>query len=359
MRLKKYFEEMRKRNASDLFLKVNFRAAYRIDGRVEIIGEHAVTSGEMEELYLELLNDRQRMLLKENPDLDIARYVEGIGRFRINFLRQLGEPALIVRLVHDKDITFDGLNLPETLNEMIEMPRGLILVTGPAGSGKSTTVAAMIETLNRRKPYHIVTIEDPVEYVYRDDKSFINQRQVGDDTLSFEKALRHVIRQSPDVIVIGEMRDRETIMTAISAAETGHLVISTLHTRDVLQSLNRIVNYYPDYLRFQVRVELSLCLIGIVSQRLIPRSDGPGRIPAVEILRSTPVVRKLLIEGQFQDILDEMKKPNEEGMRAFNQSLTGLVRSGCISRKAGLLFSDAPDELKLRLDGMSTGTDTI
>jgi len=232
-------------------------------------------------------------------------------------------------------------------------------VSGATGSGKTTTQAAMIDHINRNFNKHIVTIEDPIEFIHYDKKSMINQREVGFDTNSFADALKHVVRQSPDVILIGEMRDLETMLVALSAAQTGHLVITTLHNVDTAQTLDRIINYFPEYMRHQVRLELSLCLKGVLCMRLIPRSDGKGRIPAMEIMRATPVIRKLLLDGSTKSIPDYVKDGREFGMQTFNQSLLDLFQKGLISYEDALQNASNPEEFRLNAQGMFTGVDSI
>ena len=280
-------------------------------------------------------------------------------RFRINLFRQQGHIGMVARHVRDEDLSFEGLFLPDIVREMSELPRGLVLLTGATGSGKSTTLAAMIQHINHTFHKHVITVEDPIEFMYADDKCVINQREVGFDTKSFGDALKHVVRQSPDVILIGEMRDNDTMMTAISAAETGHLVLSTLHTADVSGTLDRIVNYFPDHLKPQVRQELALSLQGIISMRLLPRSDGRGRIPALEILRATPSVRKALQEGQVGKLKELMQNGGEWGMCTFNQSLVRLFKKKKVSYNVALTASSSPEEFKLNADGMYTGSASI
>jgi twitching motility protein PilT len=262
-------------------------------------------------------------------------------------------------LISDSDLTFKNLNLPVVLQELTELPRGLIIVSGSTGSGKSTTLAAMIHHINTHASRHIMTIEDPVEFLHTDRKSLINQREIGYDTRSFRDALKQVVRQSPDVILIGEMRDMETMVTALSAAQTGHLVLTTLHTVDVAHTLDRIINYFPEYLRHQVRVELSECLESIICMRLLRKLNSAGRIPALEIMRSTPSVRKALLEGEFWKLKEFMQNGVNTGMRTFNQALLELYQKKQISFEEALHVSSNPDEFKLNAQGMYTGTDSI
>ena len=293
------------------------------------------------------------------PHLDFAYTLDTGERFRVNLFRQQGHIGLVARWIRDADLTFTHLHLPPVVKELAELSRGLVIVTGATGSGKSTTLAAMIHHINQNFSRHIMTIEDPIEFIYKDERSIINQREVGYDTATFADALRHVVRQSPDVIMIGEMRDSDTMLTAISAAETGHLVLTTLHTSDVSHTLDRIVNYFPDYLKAQVRQELALSLEGILCMRLLRRQDGTGRIPALEILRSTSSAQKALLDGELWRLKELMQKGRDIGMQTFNQSLVDLYRQEIIPFEEGLRASTNPDEFKLNAQGMYTGTDSI
>jgi twitching motility protein PilT len=347
------FQLMKERRASDLFLKAGAPPYMRIDGVVAPVeGMGMLLPSDTESFALSLMTEQQSAMFERSPDLDFARREEGVGHFRINVLRQRGTVSLVIRLVHPGELGFEELGLPSVLGRLADRPRGLVLVTGAAGSGKSTTVAAMVYHINRTRRGHIVTIEDPIEYVHRDMRCIVQQRQVGQDTASFAEALRHVIRQSPDVIVIGEIRDRETIQTAISAGQTGHLVITTMHTSDTVQTLDRIVNYYPDYVRSQVRKDLSICLQGTISQRLLPRADGRGRVPAVEVMVSIPGIRKALAEGRHQDVVEMMARHGDLGMCTLDQALARLVKAGRVTMEEALWHASNPEALSLKLDGM-------
>jgi len=243
--------------------------------------------------------------------------------------------------------------------KMANAQAGLILIVGPTGCGKSTTLASLIHHINATREAHIVTIEDPIEFVHEEIRSLIHQRQVGYDTESFSRALRHIVRQSPDVILIGEMRDSDTMQTALSAALTGHLIFSTLHTTNVVQSVDRILSYFPADARTQAQADLATTIIGIVSMRLLPKADGSGRIPAVEILLGTPTIRRLIKEGEFVEIYDVIKRSQDDGMRTLNQSLVELVQSGKVSEKEALPYAPNPEEFRLNIQGMFTGIDSI
>ena len=360
MDIETLLRDMKPLVASDLYIKVGLPPHYRIDGTVSPVdGHQPLLEADVGEISLALLNDFQRARFEERPDLDFGYSLPGGMRFRINLFRQQGHIGMVARHVRDEDLTFEGLSIPDVIREMAELPRGLVLLTGATGSGKSTTLAAMIQHINQTYRKHIMTIEDPIEFMYADDRCVINQREVGFDTHSFSDALRHIVRQSPDVILIGEMRDNDTMMTAISAAETGHLVLSTLHTADVAGTLDRIVNYFPDHLKLQVRQELALTLQGIVSMRLLPRSDGKGRMPAFEILRSTPSVRKALQDGQIGTLKEFMQNGAEWGMCTFNQNLIKLYKQKKVSYEVALAASSSAEEFKLNADGMYTGSASI
>lgn len=351
---------MGEKNASDLYLKVGIPPSMRINGQVmRLEDEQAVEDEDMEAIANAILNEHQANVFVERPDLDFAYTLDSGFRFRINMFRQQGHIGLVARLIKDADLTFSNLHLPVAIQQLAELPRGLVIITGATGSGKSTTLAAMIHHINQNFARHIMSIEDPIEFIHTDCKSVVNQREVGYDTHDFKDALRQVVRQSPDVILIGEMRDMDTMMTAVSAAETGHLVLTTLHTVDVSHTLDRIINYFPDYLRAQVRHELSLSLQGIVSMRLLRRKDETGRIPALEILRSTPSVKKALLEGEFYKLQELMKKGQDLGMQSFNQSILNLYKQDIITFEEALYASSSPDEFKLHAQGMFTGTDSI
>lgn len=351
--------QMRERNASDCYLKVGIPPAIRVYGDITRLESDPVSEEDMRRAAETLMNEHQLGVFAERPDLDFAFRLESGDRFRINFFRQQGHMGMVARLIQDDDLSFTSLHLPRVVMELAESKRGLTLITGATGSGKSTTLAAMVHYINQRFQRHVMTIEDPIEFIHKDHKSIINQREVGYDTHSFADALRHVVRQSPDVILIGEMRDTDTIMTAVSAAQTGHLVLSTLHTVDVFHTLDRLINYFPDYLKAQMRQELALSLEGIVCMRLLRRADGTGRIPALEILRTTPSVKKALGEGELWKLKELMQKGAELGMQTFNQSLLMLYKQEIITYDEAIQASSNPDEFKLNAEGMYTGTDSI
>jgi twitching motility protein PilT len=353
------FDQMVLLRASDCYLKVKEKPFFRVDGTIKKSKFDELTEDDIRAYMETVMTDFQRERFQENPDLDLAYNTENGNRFRINVFRQRGHVGMVIRLIPSENLSFDFLHLPPIIRELAELPRGLIIVSGATGSGKSTTQAAMIDHVNANFRKHVVTIEDPVEFIHFSKKSIINQREIGYDTNSFSDALKHVVRQSPDVILIGEMRDLETMLVALSAAQTGHLVITTLHNVDTSQTLDRIINYFPEYMRHQVRLELSLCLEGVICMRLIPRKDGRGRIPAMEILRTTPIIRKLLLEGNTKAIPDYIKEGREFGMQTFNQSLLDLFQQGLVGYEDALQNASNREEFKLNAQGMFTGTESI
>jgi twitching motility protein PilT len=358
-KLSDIFEQMTLLKASDCFLKCGEEPFFRVTGEIRRTKFDALTDEDIQGFMAEVMTEYQIKHFADDPDIDLAYNTESGHRFRVNVFRQLGHAGMVVRLIPSENLSFDFLHLPAVVREFAEMPRGLLIVSGATGSGKTTTQAAMIDHINNNFRKHIVTIEDPVEFIHTDKKSLINQREIGYDTNSFADALKHVVRQSPDVILIGEMRDLDTMLVALSAAQTGHLVVTTLHNTDTSQTIDRIINYFPEYMRHQIRLELSLCLLGVVCQRLLPRKDGRGRIPALEIMRATPVIKKLLLEGNTKEIPDYVKEGGEFGMQTFNQSLLNLFQEGLVSYEDALQNASNPEEFKLNAQGMFTGTDAM
>lgn len=354
-RLDDLLQEQMERGASDLFLKAGQRPCMRIDGEIQMLDYAELTMDDTEKIAIELMNVEQAQEFKSNPEMDLAVGVRGVGRFRVNVMRQRGSVALVFRSIQTPDFGFNDLNLPIVVRDLADKRRGLVLVTGTTGSGKSTTLAAMINHINNVRRCHIVTVEDPIEFIHQDEAALISQREIGFDTKSFGDALKHVLRQSPDVILIGEMRDLETISTSIAAAETGHLVLSTLHTIDAVQTIERIINYFPAYLHPQIRMELSLALQGVISQRLLPIATGKGRIPAVEVMVSTPIIKKLLNEGKTLELAQHIEAGAHVGMQTFNQSLLALYRTKKIKLEDALIYATSPDEFRLMAEGIASG----
>jgi twitching motility protein PilT len=354
-----YLVKMLELGASDLFLRPGTPPTYRVNGSITRTDFLTPSEKDMRASLDKILTPVAKRRFDESPDIDIAYTMPGKGRFRINLFMHQGQLGLAARAIPIGRVEFKTLSLPPGVLEMANTQAGLILVVGPTGCGKSTTLAALIHHINATRDVHIVTIEDPIEFVHEEIRSLIHQRQVGYDTESFARALRHIVRQSPDVILIGEMRDSDTMQTALSAALTGHLILSTLHTTNAVQSIDRILNYFPGEARAQAQVDLATTLIGIVSMRLLRKADGSGRIPAVEILLATPTIRRLIKEGEFVEIYDVIKRSQDYGMCSFNQSLIDLVQSGQVTEKEALPYAPNPEEFMLNIQGMYTGIDSI
>ncbi len=350
---------MDEREASDLFLNAGKRPILRVFGELKESETEIITEAEMERFIAEQLPPTLPEKLRVEREADVGISLADDKRYRLSLFYQKGRLSIVARRVPSGELTFEQLDLPPVLESLVTAPRGLILVTGATGSGKSSTVAAMLHHINTHLAKHIVTIEDPIEFVHRDEKSIFTQREVGNDTLSFANSLRQVVRQSPDVIMIGEMRDYDTIQTAISAAMTGHLVITTMHTVDVAQTLERIINYFPDHLRDQVAMDFSMALQAIVSQRLLPKQSGHGQVPVFEILTATPLARRIIAARRLDEIEEVLKSSADEGMITFNRSLAERYHKGKISRDAGAAASSNRDEFMLIVEGMETGIDTL
>lgn len=343
--------------ASDLIVKAGSHPIVRIDGLLEPIADSGKLSAEdTKEMAYEVMTDRQREIFDRKNDIDISYSIPGVGRFRCNAFYQRGTTSMVLRVVPMKPYTLDELNLPPVLKKIALEPRGLVLVTGTTGSGKSTTLAAMIDFINNNKPNHVVTIEDPIEYLHRDKMCVVNQREVGADTESFSKALRASLRQDPDVILVGEMRDFETIQTAIIAAETGHLVLSTLHTVDTTETINRIISVFPPYQNQQIRLHLASVLKAIISMRLMPKADGIGRVPAVEVLVATERVKACIEDPQQTKLIHDVIADgySQYGMQTFDQSLFQLFRDNLITYEEALSRATKPDDFALKVKGITS-----
>ena len=354
-----YLVKMLELGASDLFLRSDSPPAYRINGRIQRTDMPAPSEKDMRASFDKILTSVAKRRFEESPDIDVAYILPGKGRFRVNLFMHQGRLGLAARAIPVGNVEFNALNLPPVVLKMAEAHAGLILIVGPTGCGKSTTLASLIHHINSNRLAHIVTIEDPIEFVHEEIRCLVHQRQVGYDTESFATALRHIVRQSPDVILIGEMRDSDTMQTALSAALTGHLILSTLHTTNVVQSVDRILSYFPPDARAQAQTDLAITLIGIVSMRLLRRADGSGRIPAVEILLGTPTVRRLIKEGELVELYDLLKRSRDVGMCTLNQSLVELVQSGKVTEEEALPHAPNPEEFRLNIQGMFTGIDSI
>ncbi len=339
------------REASDIHIKVGSSPILRIDGRLERLDYPTVTPAETERIAFAIMPKQRAETFLTTCEADFAHSVVGLGRFRVNVLRQRGSVGLVMRRVEGAIPSFDELGLPPAVKRLAENPRGLVLVTGPTGSGKTTTLASMIDHINETMSRHIVTIEDPIEVLHSDKCSVVNQREIGTDTADFNSALKHVLRQDPDVILIGEMRDAETVKTALSAAETGHLVFSTLHTISATETINRIIDFFPPDEQAQVRMAVAGSLRGIVSQRLVECRDGSGRVPAVEVLVATGRVFDKIINPEETHEINEIIADGEYyGMQSFDQALLALYSRGAIELREALAASSRPHDLRLMIE---------
>jgi len=341
-----------KNGASDVHLTVGSPPGVRIDGSIRFIESENLGPEQTEEFAREMMNDRQWNQFDESGDMDLAHGVPGLGRFRVNILRQRGSVGIVMRHVKSKILDFSTLHLPPSMEKIADMARGLVLITGTTGSGKSTSLASLVDWINQRKRFHIITLEDPIEFLHTNKKSIITQREVHIDTMDFNKALRAAMREDPDVILVGEMRDAETFQAAISAAETGHLVFSTLHTTNVMLTIDRILDMFPANMHQQVRSQLALQLRACVSQRLIPSIDGKGRIPAVEVMFNNPGIAQLIRENEIKQIPVAIVSGQEHGMQSFNMSLAQHIKANLIKEDDAMIASDNPEELKMNLQGI-------
>jgi twitching motility protein PilT len=346
-----------KNGASDVHLTVGSPPAVRVDGTIRFLRGEALTPKDTTGFLDEILSAEQKERFMRTGDFDLAHGISGLGRFRVNVLRQRGSVGIVMRHVRSKILDFSSLHLPESLELLCQMPRGLVLVTGTTGSGKSTTLASIIDRINETRRCHIVTIEDPIEYLHVNKKSIITQREVGLDTKDFSTSLRAVMREDPDVILIGEMRDQETFAAAMAAAETGHLVFSTLHTTNAMMTVDRIIDLFPSNQHDQIRSQLSLQLRALIAQRLLATSDGKGRVPAIEMLFNNPAIAALIRENNVKQIPNAIAAGKEEGMQTFNLSLLGLVRQGLISEEEAMWASDNPEALRGNLQGFTFQAD--
>ena len=345
--------------ASDLHLRAGSNPVIRINGELkQMAGVGRLNQDETLEMAFSMMSNRQKQHFKEVFEVDIGYGVTGLGRFRVNIFQQRNSIGIVARVISDTIRNFEELGLPPILNKVAEESRGLILVTGTTGSGKSTTLSAMVDHINQGRNCHIVTVEDPIEFLHKDKESFITQREVDVDTRNFAEALRGSLRQDPDVILVGEMRDLETIETALLAAETGHLVLSTLHTLDAAETITRIITAFPPYQQKSIRIQLAGLLRAIVSQRLMKSADGTGRVPAVEVLISTPLVRDCILhEERTASIRDAIAAGTSQyGMQTFDQSLFYLYQAGQVTLEEALRGATNPDEFRLRLAGVQNTT---
>ena len=337
---------MHERGASDLHLTVGAPPILRVDGQLVPTPFEKLNSEMSQQLIYSLLNDAQRQRFEAKSELDLAFNLRGLGRVRMNVYRQTGCIGAAVRAIPNSFKTFDEIGMPKTILDIMKLPKGLLLVTGPTGSGKSTTLASMIDFINETRSSHIMTVEDPIEFVHVHKRSIINQREVGQDTETFGAALRHVLRQDPDVILIGELRDLETIQAALNIAETGHLVLATLHTTDCAQTINRIIDVFPQHQLDQVRVQLSFVLQAVVSQQLLAHSSGAGRVLAAEVLMVNAAIRNLIREQKVEQIQIAIQTGGKTGMQTMNQSLAELYFKQKITFQEAMSHSLDPEDLR-------------
>jgi twitching motility protein PilT len=360
--LDRVLQAARQLGASDVHLKAGLPPIFRIKGDLRTVRDvPPLTRDVLQTFALGIMNDRQREIYERHWDVDLAYATNDGARYRVNVFQQRGAVGMVMRLIPPDVPPFQKLNLPGAVLDLADSERGMVLVTGVTGSGKSTTLAAMVDYINSKRACHIVTIEDPIEYAFKDRRSVINQREIGFDTTTFAKALRAALRQDPDVIFVGEMRDMETIETAMLAAETGHLLVSTLHTLDAVETINRIVSVFTPHQQGQARLQLSGVLRGVISQRLVKRADGKGMIPAVEILVNTARVRELIADPKRTREIHEAIATGRDpyGMISFDQSLTELVRGNLVTYEEALASATNPDDFALAFRGVSKGTNTV
>ena len=337
-------KELVSREGSDLHMRVGEPPVFRVHGKLMRTDYPRIEA--VEDYLYPILNEERRARFERNMELDLSYEIEGVARFRVNCFRQRGHMGAVLRAIPVKIKTIDDLMLPAITKDICLRPRGLCLVTGPTGSGKSTTLAAMVDHINRNRRCHVMTIEDPIEFVHEDIQSEINQREIEIDTRSFAAALKHVMRQNPDVILVGEMRDLETIALAITAAETGHLVFATLHTTDAPQTIDRVIDVFPPEQQNQIRMQLSVTILAVVSQALLPRVDTGGRIAAFEVMVATPAIRTLVREGKTHQIYSDIQAGGEHGMISLDQYLIGLLRKRAINYEDALSRCSNPREFE-------------
>jgi twitching motility protein PilT len=361
MELNEILQVALRATASDIHLKAGLPPMFRIDGAlVPLKDARRMPPEEIARMAFGIMSEYQKEKFKQTNEVDLAYGVPGLGRFRVNVFQQRGTLGVVLRVIPFRIQSIEQLMLPKVLEKIAGEQRGLVLVTGTTGSGKSTTLAAMIDHVNATETCHIMTIEDPIEFLIRDKRSIVNQREVGVDTMSFGQALKSALRQDPDVILVGEMRDLETIETALTAAETGHLVMSTLHTLDATETINRIISAFPPYQQKQVRLQLGSVLKAVISQRLVPRADAKGRVPAIEVLLATARVRELIEDkDRTKEIPDAIAQGHVSyGMQTFDQSLMWLLKSSVITYEEALRQATNPDDFALRVSGVSGTSDS-
>ena len=354
MDIKELLEIMVEKEASDLFLRAKSYPRARINGKIETISSERISVEAINGITNFLLADEfKRKQFKEKSDIDFIYYEPEVGRFRLNIFKQRGTPSIVARHVHTSIRTFEDLKLPVELCKMfVDETKGLLLFCGPAGNGKSTTIASMIDYINHNVAKHILTIEDPIEFLFRDDKSIINQRELDLDVGSYPSALKHLTQQSADIIYIGNIRDHETMKAAINATELGTFVMSTFHTINAVQTIVRMVNFFPPHLHDEIRMQLSMILRGVISLRLVPLKDGSGRIPAYESMIVTPTISKLIREGRIREIQNYIDEGEMFGMQSFKKSLVGLVKDDLVDPEEARRVADSRDEFDMELSGV-------
>ncbi|MEW6684763.1 MAG: type IV pilus twitching motility protein PilT [Candidatus Edwardsbacteria bacterium] len=346
MELLPLLQTMKEKKASDLHLKVGSPPLVRIYGDLMPLPLPIVTGENTKSVVQNLVSENLRWRFQEELELDFAYTVPNLGRFRVNLFQQRGSMGLVFRLIPERIPILEELGLPPICKELVMRPRGLLLITGPAGCGKTTTQAALIDYRNTQEACHIMTVEDPIEFLFQDKKALVNQRELGNDTLSFADALKYVLRQDPDVILVGEMRDLETISLAITAAETGHLVLATLHTTDAVQTVDRIIDVFPLHQQLQIRTQVSVNFVGVISQILLKRADGRGQVAAFEIMVGTPAVRNLIREAKTYQLTSHLQTGMKEGMTTLNFSLANLIKTGIVTLEEALTKSIDSEGLK-------------
>lgn len=359
MTFKDMIQVMLARNASDLHLRVGLKPTLRIDGRLFFADDQILMPQDIDKIISQILTESQQQRFHQKREMDLALSISKMGRFRINLYKQRGTTGIAIRRVNTVIPSFEELNLPQVVQDIADSRKGLVIVTGTTGSGKSTTLAAMIEHINSTRAENILTIEDPIEYIYRDKKSIISQREVGGDTDGFATALRHAFRQDPDIILIGEVRDLDTMGIALTAADTGHLVLTTLHTMNAVETVSRIISFFPPHQHQQIRLLLAGTLKSIICQKLLPCADKTGRIPAVEVMVSTASIREYLIDQMKTPLIPELIEQGtvQYGMQSFDQSIMKLYRSGLISYEEALAQSTNPDDFDLHVKGITSASE--
>ncbi len=359
MRIKELLEQMVQLGASDLHIKAGIPPTVRVHGSLRRLDHPAPAPKDTEETAKQILTPTQRERFEKTREIDFAFGVTGLARFRANFYVQRNTIAMVFRHVPVTIRSIDELGLPEVIGELALQPRGLILVTGTVGSGKSTTLAGMVKAINQNLSASIITIEDPIEFLHRDEKSIVNQREVGSDTATYHEALRHILRQDPDVILIGEIRDRETMEIALKAADTGHLVLSTLHTTDATQTVNRVITFFPPHQHQEIRYLLAATIQAVICQRLLPRADANGMVPAVEVMVATGTIRDCIINPEKTPLIVQYIREGvvQHKMQSFDQALMQLYQSGTVTLEESMRASSNPHELMMRLKGIHATSD--